>query len=64
MSHFRDIISREKRKENIEPEKDALEHEVGLARKHYKDANPEALRAHIVHAMRNEAVLKFLESVE
>ena len=49
------------RKENIEPPHDALEHELEHARQHYKDADPDALRTHISHAMRNEATLRFLE---
>ena len=55
------ILSEIARKENIEPDAEALAKEVRNARKHYKDASPEALRAHIAHAMRNEAVLQFLE---
>jgi FKBP-type peptidyl-prolyl cis-trans isomerase (trigger factor) len=49
------------RKENIEPDEKALEHEVAHAREHYKDTDPQILRVHIAHAMRNEAVLRFLE---
>ena len=56
------ILSEIARKENIEPDEKALAQEIERARKHYKDANPEALRAHIAHAMRNEAVLQFLEA--
>ena len=57
------ILGEIARKENIEPDETLLAQEVEHAKKHYKDAAPEALRAHIAHAMRNEAVLKFLESI-
>ncbi|HEY4522356.1 MAG TPA: trigger factor [Candidatus Paceibacterota bacterium] len=55
------ILAEIARKENIEPPQDALEHELEHARRHYKDADPDALRTHIAHAMRNEATLRFLE---
>src|SRR3989344_2825974 len=55
------ILGEIARVEKIEPDEEALKQEVEHAKKHYKDATPEALRAHIAHAMRNEAVLKFLE---
>ncbi len=58
------ILSEIARKENIQPDQKELEHELEHARKHYAQADPQALRAHIAHAMRNEATLKFLESVE
>ena len=56
------ILSEIARKENIEPDKERLEHELEHARKHVPNADPEALRAHIAHALRNEKVLEFLES--
>lgn len=49
------------RKEKIEPEEKALEHELEHAKKHYPQADPIALRSHIAHAMRNEMTLRFLE---
>ncbi|MDO8553105.1 MAG: trigger factor [bacterium] len=58
------ILGEIARIEKIEPDEAQLAQEVEHAKKHYKDAAPEALRAHIAHAMRNEAVLKFLESLE
>ena len=58
------ILGEIARIEKIEPDETLLAQEVERAKKHYKDAAPEALRAHIAHAMRNEAVLKFLESLE
>ncbi len=56
------ILAEIARKENIEPDQKALDHEITHAKEHYPNANVEALRAHIVHAMRNEATLKFLEA--
>lgn len=47
--------------EKLDPEEKDVEHELGHAREHYKDANPVALRAHIVHMMRNELTLRYLE---
>jgi len=55
------ILSEIARKENIEPDKERLEKELEHARKHVPNAEPEALRAHIAHALRNEATLGFLE---
>lgn len=58
------ILSEIARKENINPDEKKLAEEVEHARKHYKDANIDVLRAHIAHAMRNDAVLQFLEHLE
>ena len=55
------ILAEIARKENIEPDQKSLEHELEHARKHYPAADHEALRAHIAHAMRNDATLRFLE---
>lgn len=55
------ILAEIARKESIEPGKDELEHEIEHAREHYPAADPDALRAHIAHAMRNDATLRFLE---
>ncbi len=49
------------RTEHIEPDGKALEHEAAHAKEHYPQADPQVLRTHIAHAMRNEAVLRFLE---
>jgi FKBP-type peptidyl-prolyl cis-trans isomerase (trigger factor) len=57
------ILSEIARTESIEPDQTALEKEVTHAREHYKDADPNILRTHIAHAMRNEAVLNFLENL-
>lgn len=49
------------RKEGLEPDPEALAHEVEHAKQHYPTANEENLRFHIGHAMRNEMTLRFLE---
>jgi FKBP-type peptidyl-prolyl cis-trans isomerase (trigger factor) len=51
------------RKEHIEPKPEDLEHELAHAKEHYPAADQELLRTHIVHAMRNEAVLRWLETL-
>lgn len=51
------------RKENIEPDTDRLAKELGNAKTQVPNADPKALEAHIAHALRNEAVLEFLESL-
>src|SRR3990167_4260552 len=55
------ILAEIARKENIEPDAAALEHELSHAKKHYKDASDDVLRTHIAHGMKNEMVLRFLE---
>ena len=55
------ILTEIARKESIEPDLKALDHELEHAKKQYAQADPIALRAHISHAMRNDATLRFLE---
>ncbi len=55
------ILTEIARKESIEPDEKILDHELEHARKHYAQADPIALRAHIAHALRNDATLRFLE---
>ncbi len=55
------ILAEIARSEKIEPPLPELEHELEHARAHYPQADPENLRAHIAHAMRNEMTLRFLE---
>jgi hypothetical protein len=55
------ILAEIARKENINPAADELEHELDHAKQHYPKADPETLRTHIAHAMRNEMTLRFLE---
>ena len=52
------------RLEKIEPDEKVLEHQIEHARKQHPQAEAGALRAHIVHAMRNDATLTFLESIK
>ncbi len=55
------ILAEIARQEKIDPPGPELEHELEHARAHYPQADPENLRAHIAHAMRNEMTLRFLE---
>lgn len=50
--------------EKIEPEKEAVDHEMKHGLEHFPDANPELLRVHIESVLRNEKVLKLLESTD
>ena len=56
------ILAEIARKENVEPDAKKLEHELEQAKKHYPAADAQALRAHIAHALRNDATLEFLEN--
>jgi FKBP-type peptidyl-prolyl cis-trans isomerase (trigger factor) len=47
--------------EKIEPPTDVVDHELQHALEHYPKADPEALRANVIHALRNEQTLRFLE---
>lgn len=58
------VLSEIARKEDITPPSDIIEHELEHAKERYKNANPEALRAHIVNSLRNEMVLRNLEGDE
>lgn len=55
------ILSKIASEEKIEPIPENVEHEIEHAKQHYPNADVQALRSHIVHAMRNEATLRFLE---
>jgi FKBP-type peptidyl-prolyl cis-trans isomerase (trigger factor) len=50
------------RKEHIDAPAEQVEHELEHAKKQYPQAAPEALRAHIAHALRNESTLSWLEA--
>jgi FKBP-type peptidyl-prolyl cis-trans isomerase (trigger factor) len=56
------ILGEIARRESVEPDAEALAKEVAHAKEHYKDVDEHTLRAHIAHAMRNEATLKFIET--
>ena len=58
------ILTEIARAEKIEPDEEALKHEIEHAKEHYPQADAETLRVHIAHAMRNDAVLKFLEAAK
>jgi trigger factor len=47
--------------EKIEPPADVVDHELSHAIEHYPKADPQALRANVIHALRNEMTLRFLE---
>ena len=47
--------------EKIEPPADVVDHELSHALEHYPKADPQALRANVIHALRNEQTLRFLE---
>jgi FKBP-type peptidyl-prolyl cis-trans isomerase (trigger factor) len=55
------ILGKVAQLEKLEPDEKDVEHELIHAKEHYPQANPASLRAHIVHMMRNELVLRFLE---
>lgn len=55
------VLTEIARKETIEPDAERLTRELENAKKHVPNADPKALEAHIAHALRNEAVLEFLE---
>ncbi len=47
--------------EKIEPDAEVVDHELSHALEHYPKADREALRANVIHALRNEMALRFLE---
>jgi len=55
------ILAEVARKENIEANPETLVQEIEHAKEHYQNADPEVLRMHIAHALRNEAVISWLE---
>ena len=63
-ARMRLILAEISRTEKIEPDREVFEQEIIRAKEHYKGADEGVLRTHIMHAMKNEAVLKYLESQE
>jgi FKBP-type peptidyl-prolyl cis-trans isomerase (trigger factor) len=61
-ARMRLILAEISRAEKIEPSREEFEQEIAHAKEHYKSADEGVLRTHIMHAMKNEAVLKFLEA--
>lgn len=57
------ILAEIARKENLDADPKELAHQLEHAKKHFPQAKPEVLHANLAHAMKNEAVLKFLENV-
>jgi len=57
------VLSEIARAEKLEPDTERLRHEIEHAKEHYPQANDAILRAHISHALRNEAVIAFLEKI-
>lgn len=55
------ILGKIAAEEKIEPEEKDVEHELVHAKEHYPNANVASLRSHVVHMMRNELTLRFLE---
>lgn len=57
------ILGEIARAEKLEADKERVEHELEHAKKHFAQVSEESLRAHIAHALRNEATLAYLESL-
>ena len=58
------VLSEIARTEKLEPDAKRLEHEIEHAKKLHPGSNESALRAHITHALRNEAVITWLEALK
>lgn len=58
------VLAEIARKEEINPEESIVAHELTHAKEHYKDLSDEQLRPHVLHALRNEMTLRFLETGE
>ncbi len=56
------VLSEIARKEKIEADSVRVDREFAQAKQHYADADDAMLRTHIAHALRNEAVLEWLET--
>ena len=57
-------LTRIAREENIHPETGRIEREVAHILEHYKDANPEHVRAYVETLITNDLVFEFLETGE
>jgi trigger factor len=58
------VLAEIARAEKLEPDAKKLAAELEHAKKSHPQAHPEALRAHITHALRNEAVITWLEELK
>lgn len=57
------LLSEVSRKENIEADAARVEEEVKYAQEHFPKVNVEAIRSHVLHALRNEATMTYLEGI-
>ncbi|OHB18864.1 MAG: hypothetical protein A2854_03365 [Parcubacteria group bacterium RIFCSPHIGHO2_01_FULL_56_18] len=55
------VLSQIAQEEKIDVDPERFEKELAHAKQHYQNADDASLRAHISHAMRNEAVITWLE---
>ncbi len=55
------VLSEIGRIEHIEPSDEVIDHELTHAIERYPKSDPQALRANITHALRNEMTIRFLE---
>lgn len=58
------ILGEIARQEQLEPDQELVEHELEHAKEHYPNADQDMMRMHIAHALRNEMVVRFLETGE
>jgi FKBP-type peptidyl-prolyl cis-trans isomerase (trigger factor) len=56
------VLAEIARREKIDADNDAIERELTIAKRHYPDSDEALLRSHIAHALRNDAVLSWLET--
>lgn len=61
-ARIRLLLAEIARRESIVPDTDTLEREIAAAKKRYPQAQEEVVRAHLSHALRNEATLQYLEN--
>jgi len=54
------VLAEIARRENIDADEDAIVRELEIAKRHYPDSDEALLRSHIAHALKNDAVLKWL----
>lgn len=56
------VLSQIAQREEIDPDRERMEKELVHAKEHYPKADESSLKAHISHALRNEAVITWLEA--
>lgn len=57
------VLSKIGHEEKLDADPEKIEREIKHAKEHYPQADESNLRAHVTHAMRNEAVITWLESL-